>query len=66
MLNLGSINQLAQDLFLLDEDEYYELLSHLAKYSGLQKLEFMNQVADEAIKNYQDLKKWRDQVGETT
>ena len=60
------LRALARSLIVLNIDDYRTLLRSMAIHSGLERLELMNQIADETIKDYDNLKEWRDIVGETT
>ena len=60
------VETLARELFILGDGDFKQLLHSVAIHSGLEKLEFMDQVSKSTIRQYDSLKEWRDEVGETT
>ena len=57
---------LVQELFDLDEDGIDEIIGCIAMHSSLGRLEYMDMVVQNTIREYDDLREWRDAVGEVT
>lgn len=62
----GSFDDLVKELFDIPEDGIDELIGCIAMHSGLGRLEYMDMVVQNTIREYDDLRSWRDEVGEVT
>lgn len=61
-----SYDDIAQQLFDLDQDGIDEVFTLVAMHSGLGRLEFFDMVIQNSIRNYDTQGFWREQVGELT
>ena len=61
-----SYDTLAQELFELKENGIDDVFTLVTMHAGLGRLEFFDMVIQNAIRNYDTQKNWRDEVGEIT
>ena len=62
----ATLDALAVEMFHLGEGDFKDLMHMLAMRSGLEKLEYLEEISKSTIANYQNLGEWRDEVGEVT
>lgn len=60
----ATYNDLALELLDLPENGVDEIITQLLMHSGLGRLEYYDMLIQNVIKNYDNLKEWRDEAGE--
>jgi len=62
----ATYDDLVRELFALEEDGIDDIITLIFMRSGLGRLEFYDMILNNIIRDYDNLKEWRDEVGELT